>query len=240
MSLSLKNIPRHVAIIPDGNRRWARQKGLQPWLGHRQGVKTFEKVLDKALELEIPYLTLWGSSWDNLTKRSKIEINFFFKLYKEQFNRIAGDKRVHENKVKISVLGRWPEILPRDVQASVEKALASTKNYNEHFLTFLLAYDGTTEMIAAIQKIADSARTKVFKISGKDIKENLWTKDLPPVDLLIRTGCQNDPHFSAGFMMWDTTYAQLYFTKTFLPNFGPGEFEQIVRDYSGRERRFGK
>lgn len=236
MPETIKNIPNHVVIIPDGNRRWARKRGLNPWLGHRAGAKTFEKVLEKALELRIPYITFWGSSWDNLTKRSKIEVNFLFKVYTEQFKRIVGDKRIHANKVKVSVLGRWQEILPKATQEAIKKALAATKNYRKHCLTFLLAYNGTDEMVDCIQKIANKPKAKVTE---KLIKENLWTKDLPPVDLVIRTGCENDPHLSAGFMMWDTAYSQLYFTKTFLPAFSPKEFEEIIRDYSDRQRRMG-
>jgi len=235
----VKNIPNHVAIIPDGNRRWARKRGIKAWLGHREGVKAFEKILDKSRELKIPYITFWGGSWDNLTKRSKIEINFLFKVYTEQFKRVADDKRIHQNKVKINVLGRWKEILPKETQEAIERAMEVTKSYNNFFLTFLLAYDGTDEMLDCVQKIAKISQDKKIKISKNLIKENLWTKDLPPVDLIIRTGCESDPHNSAGFMMWDTIYSQLYFTQTLFPEFGPKEFEQIIEDYSKRERRLG-
>jgi len=235
----VKNIPNHVAIIPDGNRRWARKRGIKAWLGHREGVKAFEKILDKSRELKIPYITFWGGSWDNLTKRSKIEINFLFKVYTEQFKRVADDKRIHQNKVKINVLGRWKEILPKETQEAIERAMEVTKSYNNFFLTFLLAYDGTDEMLDCVQKIAKISQDKKIKISKNLIKENLWTKDLPPVDLIIKTGCESDPHNSAGFMMWDTIYSQLYFTQTLFPEFGPKEFEEIIEDYSKRERRLG-
>jgi len=228
-----------VAIIPDGNRRWARKRGLHPWLGHQAGTKALEKILEKSQELKIPYFTFWGGSWDNLTKRSKIEVNFLFKTYTERFKKIINDKRTHQNKVKINVLGRWQEILPKKNQEVIEKAIEATKNYNNYFLTILLAYDGRDEMIDCIQKITRLANDKSIKITQKLIKENLWTKDLPPVDLIIRTGCEGDPHLSAGFMMWDTIYSQLYFTKTLFPEFGPEEFEKIIEDYSKRERRLG-
>ena len=233
-------IPSHVALIPDGNRRWAKKRGLHPWIGHQVGAKTFEKVLEKSLELKIPYITFWGGSWDNLTKRPKIEIKFLFKVYTDQFKRLTKDKRTHENEVKIDVLGRWKEILPKETQEAIEKAREMTKNYNKYFLTFLIAYDGRDEMINAIQKIVRSSKDKTIKINDEMIKENLWTKGLPPVDLVIRTGCENDPHLSSGFMMWDTSYSQLYFTKTFLPEFKPKEFEEIIKDFSKRERRLGR
>ena len=239
MSSEIKNIPKHIAIIPDGNRRWAREKGFKPWIGHRLGVKYFEKVLDKALELKIPYITFWGGSWDNLTKRAKIELNFLFKVYAEQFKRMLDDKRIHQNKVRINVLGRWKEILPQKTQIAIEEAMKRTKGYNQHFLTFLLAYNGTDEMTDCIQKIAELAKQKPIKVTEKLIKENLWTKDLPPVDLIIRTGCESDPHMSTGFMMWDAAYSQFHFTETLFPDFGPKEFEKIIEDYSKKERRLG-
>lgn len=238
-SAEIKNIPKHVAVIPDGNRRWARKKGLKPWIGHQEGVNYFEKVLEKALELKIPYLTFWGGSFDNLTKRAKIEINFLFKVYTEQFKRIINDKRIHQNKVKVNVLGRWQEILPKETKLAIENAIKITKDYNQHFLTFLLAYNGTDEMMDCINKITILAKQKPVKITEKLIKENLWTKDLPPVDLIIRTGCESDPHLSAGFMMWDTAYSQFHFTETLFPDFSPKEFEEIIKDYSKRERRLG-
>jgi undecaprenyl diphosphate synthase len=236
----MKNIPKHIAVIPDGNRRWARKKGLRPWLGHRAGTKALEKILEKSQELKIPYFTFWGGSWDNLTKRSKTEVNFLFKAYADRFKKAIKDERTHQNKVKINVFGRWKEILPEATQKIIERAMEVTRNYNRYFLTFLLAYDGTDEMMDCIQKIADLAKGKTIKVTEKLIKENLWTKDLPPVDLVIRTGCEGDPHISAGFMMWDTTYSQLYFTQTLFPAFTPEEFEKIIKDFAQRQRRFGE
>lgn len=237
----MENIPRHIAVIPDGNRRWAKKRGLQPWRGHLAGVKALEKILAKAQEFKIPYFTFWGASWDNLTKRSKAEIDFLFKLYTKYFQKAVKDKRIHQNKVKINVFGRWKEISPKTTQKAIEKAIEATKNYNKYFLTFLLAYNGTDEMIDCIQKVIKlNNPNTITKVTPKLIKENLWTKDLPPVDLVIRTGCESDPHMSAGFMMWDTAYSQLYFTQTFFPEFGPEEFEKIIKDYAQRQRRFGK
>jgi len=241
MSQEIKDTLKHVVIIPDGNRRWARRKGLHPWLGHREGVRAFEKISEKALEeLKIPYLTFWGSSWDNLTKRSKTEVNFLFKVFTEQFKRIAKDKRIHRSEVRVNVFGRWREILPKETQEAVEKAIKATENYNKYFLNFLLAYNGIDEMMGCVQKIADSAKGAAVKVTEKLIKENLWAKDLPPVDLLIRTGCEGDPHLSTGFMMWDTAYSQLYFTKTLFPAFTLEEFKKIIKNYYSRERRFGE
>jgi len=239
MRKNIKNIPKHIAIIPDGNRRWAQKKGFQPWMGHQAGVRAFEKILEKSRELKVSYITFWGGSWDNLTKRSKKEVNSLFRIYTEQFKRIIKDKRIHQNKVKVNVLGRWQEILPQETQEVIKKAITITKEYDKFFLTFLLAYDGTDEMLACIKNIATLFRNKKIKIDKDLIRKNLWTKDLPSVDLVIRTGCKKDPHMSAGFMMWNTAYSQLYFTETFFPAFTHKEFEKIIEDYSKRERRLG-
>lgn len=227
----------HVALIPDGNRRWAKKKGFLPWIGHQAGAKAFEKILNKWAEVEVPHLTFWGGSVDNLTKRPKREVDFLFKAYDDHFKRILKDKRIHENKVKINVLGLWEKILPEGTQRIIKRGIEQTKDHDRYFLTILLAYDGTSEMVACCQKIVQKKETVV---TGAVIKENLWTKDLPPVDLVIRTGCKQDPHLSAGFMMWNTAYSQLCFTDTLFPDFTVEEFKGSVNNYLTRERRFGK
>lgn len=236
----MENIPKHIALIPDGNRRWARKRGFHPWIGHRAGTKALEKILEKTRELEIPYFTFWGGSFDNLTKRPKIEIKFLVKLYTEYFKKVAKDKKIHQNEVKINVFGRWREIFSEEAKKAVEKAVKATENYGKYFLTLLLAYNGADEIKACIQNILDIDQNKIVKVSDNLIKENLWTKDLPPVDILIRTGCENDPHMSAGFMMWDTAYSQFHFTETLFPAFSPQEFEKIIKDFGKRERRMGE
>ncbi|MBU0649198.1 di-trans,poly-cis-decaprenylcistransferase [Patescibacteria group bacterium] len=238
--MPIKNIPQHVAIIPDGNRRWARKKGFQPWIGHRAGSSAMENLCEKALELKIPYLTIWGASWDNLTKRSKPEVNFLFEVFTDKFKKLAKDKSVHEDKVKISVLGPWQKILPNETQQAINRAVDATKDYNNYHLTFLLAYDGRQEMVDCVRKISESNKSQDMKIDADLVKQNLWTSDLPPVDFLIRTGSAQDPHNSAGFMMWHTAHSQLYFTETFFPDFQGPELEAAVENYSKRERRMGR
>ena len=230
-------VPKHVALIPDGNRRWARRKGFLPWAGHRSGVKTLDKILEKTLDFKIQYFTFWGASFDNLTKRPKREIDFLYKVFHKQFKDALKDERVYQNEVRVNIFGRWEETFPPKTQKVMKELIQKTRNFNKHVLTFLLAYNGTDEMIDCIRKIS---RKGIKKITEDTIKQNLWTKDLPPVDLVIRTGCEDDPHMSAGFMMWDTAYSQLYFTKTLFPAFKPKEFEKIIKDYSKRNRRLGK
>ncbi len=230
----------HIAIIPDGNRRWAKRRGIPLQEGHRIGVKTTEKIFEKALELKIPYLTFWAASYDNLIKRPKEEVNFLIQLINQEFQKLLKDAKVHQNKVKIRILGRFREILPAKTVKIIEKLLEKTEKYDIFSLTFLLAYNGTDEMLMAIREIIKFARKKAIKVTGDMIRNFLWTKDLPPVDLVIRTGCEDDPHNSAGFMMWHTTYSQFYFTKTLFPDFTPKEFEKAIQDYLKREKRLGR
>jgi len=145
--------PKHIALIPDGNRRWAKRRKLPPWLGHQEGLKALEKILEKALELKVPYFTFWGSSWDNLTKRPKREVNFLIKVYNQGLKKILKEKRVHQHKVRVRIIGRWSKILPSNTKKLIKEVTKLTKNYQKHHLTFLLAYDGRDEMIDCIKNI---------------------------------------------------------------------------------------
>jgi len=231
---------KHIAIIPDGNRRWARERGVPLNEGHRIGAQTTQKIFEKTLELKIPYLTFWAASYDNLIKRSKEEVKFLITLINAEFQKLLDDARVHKNEVKVRILGRFQEVFPEKTLRIIEKLMKKTENYEIFSLTFLLAYNGTDEMLAAIKRIAKEVKISTIKITGELIKSFLWTKDLPPVDLVIRTGCQDDPHNSAGFMMWHTAYSQYYFTKTLYPDFSSEEFEKAIKDFEKREKRLGR
>jgi len=231
---------KHIAIIPDGNRRWAKRKEIPFSEGHRVGMETTEKIFEKALELKIPYLTFWAASYDNLIKRSKEEVDFLIKLVTKEFQRLLNDAKVHENQVKIRILGRFKEVLPLKTLKIIEKLMNKTERYEIFYLTFLLAYNGTDEMVEAIKRITEAFEKSAIKITAEAIKSFLWSKDLPPVDLVIRTGCEGDPHNSAGFMMWHTAYSQYYFTRTLYPDFTPEEFEKAIKDFLEREKRLGK
>jgi undecaprenyl diphosphate synthase len=234
-------IVKHVAIIPDANRRWAQKKGLKPWQGHEEGAKNLEKIVEEANELGVKYLTFWGSSIDNLKKRPLREKKALLDIYKRYFEKLITSKRVHKNKIKINVIGDWENHFPKTLKKVIFKVQAKTKNYNKFFLTFLLAYSGDLEMIRAIRKIAlDFKKGLLTKINKAIIKEYLYTKDLPEVDLLIRSGSLDDPHLSAGFMMWDLQNTQLFFSKKAWPEFSKSDFRKAVTKYKQVDRRFGK
>lgn len=232
-----EGLPIHVAIIPDGNRRWALEQKVDPWEGHEAGAKNTEEIIKKASDLGIKQLSIWGSSINNLEKRPINEKRALLDIYERYFSKLINGEDIHKNETRISVIGRWEEYFPESLKKIFKEGIEKTKNYKKRFINIFLAYNGDDDMLEAVKKIAkkyDSAD----KVTAETIKENLMTKDLPPVDLLIRTG--GDPHLSVGFMMWDIANAQLYFSKKFYPDFNGDEFEKAIREYQNRKRRMGK
>jgi undecaprenyl diphosphate synthase len=233
----IKNIPNHVAIIPDGNRRWAKQKGLKPWEGHDAGALILEKVLKESLDLGVKYVTFWGSSLDNLKKRPWREKRALLQIYRKYFFRLFSNEDIHKHQVKVNVIGKWEEQFPSTLKKIIKDCINRTKKYKKFELNFLLAYSGDDEIIEATNRILEKYKGKA-RVTAKMIKDNLMTRDLPPVDLLIRTA--GEPHNSAGFMMWDIANAQLYFTETLWPDFDDKKMREAIVDYSNRMRRFGE
>jgi len=231
------NIPNHIAIIPDGNRRWAKKRGLKAWDGHEAGAKNIEKLFLFALKNGIKCLSFWGSSLDNMTRRPLLERKALLDIYKRYFQNLIDGKEIYDEEVRINVIGRWEEQFPESLKKIIREAIQRTKKYKKRVLNFLLAYNGTDEMVYAVQNILSQAPARK-KITLELIKENLMTRDCPPVDLVIRTG--GDPHLSAGFMMWDIADAQLYFSDENFPDFSEKKFEEALKDFSNRKRRFGK
>ncbi len=235
------NLPSHIAIIPDGNRRWAKKKKLAPWQGHLAGAKIGIEQSKTALKLGIYCLSLWGGSWDNLTKRSNLEVKALFKIYESYFRKCIKNKEIHENEVRVNIIGRWENLLPKSGIKIIKELMKATQNYDKKLLNFFIGYNGTDEMLAAVKSIVNDARAdKEMNITKETLKNHLWSGDLPPVDLLIRTGIENDPHNSVGFMMWHTANSQYYFTNTMYPDFGKKEFTKAIKGYQKRERRLGK
>lgn len=237
----------HIAIIPDGNRRWAKKRRILSFFGHREGAKTAEKILEAAVNSGIPYFTFWGCSVGNVLKRPKMEKVFLFKLFEQYFKKLVKEEMIHKKRVKIRVLGRWEEFFPEKAKRAIKEAIEATKDYKDFHLTFLLAYSGTDEMATAIKVIFGTSDVKNINVNvrtsdaQKLIKNNLWTKDLPPVDLVVRTGGEaNWSHWSEGFMMWDTANTQFYFTETLWPDFSEKEFKKAIEKFRGVERRMGK
>ena len=243
---NLNNLPNHVAIIPDGNRRWAKNHNLPSSFGHLTGAKQVQSNMYFALNLGIYCVSGWGSSYDNLIKRSKSEIEALFKIFKEMFEELLNNPEIHKNKVRVMIIGRWREfildnILDKSIIDAFDTIIDTTKMYDNHCFIYYIGYNGTDEMIHAIKEIVeDSKKNENLQITESVLENHLWSGSLPPVDLVIRTGVDNDPHNSAGFMMWKTANSQYYFTKIKHPDFTNDEFMKAIKDYQIRERRLGK
>lgn len=228
-------IPKHIAIIPDGNRRWAKLAKHKPWEGHSEGVMRFWDVSQSLFDLGLEHLTIWAASYDNLQKRSRIEINYLMNLLRKESESSKVLDMAKKNQVRVSVKGEW-KTLVRDpkVIEQINKLVEETKHFKKGVLTLLFAYDGKREMLDAINSLVKSKKI----VSDENLCKELWTGDLPPVDFVIRTG--GEPHWSAGFMMWHTANSQFYFTNTLWPDFKDQEIKKALADYESRERRLGK
>ena len=231
----MTNLPNHIAVIPDGNRRWAKARGLQPWIGHEHGANALKKITKDIFGAGIKYFTFWASSEDNIKKRDPLEVAVLFKLVKKGFSDFKKDDYIHKNEIRVDFLGSWEKMFPEDLKEVLYKVKEETKNYTRYFLTFLMAYDGQVEMLEAVRKI--SKNNQETEITKDILKKNLFTSQLPPVDLVVRTG--GEPHWSAGFMMWDVADSQLYFTETLWPDFNKKELDIALSNYTATERRLG-
>ncbi|MCX5999866.1 MAG: polyprenyl diphosphate synthase [Chloroflexi bacterium] len=233
------NIPRHVAVIPDGNRRWARSNRLPVSSGHERGAEALRGILQAAYDLGISCFSFWGASIANVTKRPAQEVGFLERLFEINFKKLSEERVIHDNQVRVSVLGDWEDLLDQAAKDSIRAAIKATENYHRVSLNFFIAYDGTVDMASAVTRIVELARQDpALRVTPELIKQNLLTRALPSVDLLIRTG--GAPHLSAGFLMWDLAETELYFSNKLWPDFGVEDFKQAIREYQAREKRLGR
>ena len=232
------NVPLHVAIVPDGNRRWAKKHGLKPWEGHREGIgKNSQEVARAAFDAKIKYFTIWGGSYDNFTKRPKVEVKHMNTVYQQFIADLLQKGEVFEKKIRVSFLGEWLRVLDKKTIQSIKKIEEETKQFKSRYFTILSVYNGDREIVDAIRRIA---KDNAANATPETLRSHLWTADLPPVDLVIRTGVEGDPHNSAGFMMWHTRDSQLYFSSKLWPDFTKNDLKLAIKDYQTRERRLGK
>lgn len=231
----MSTVPNHIAIIPDGNRRWAKAHRLNPWDGHDVGFGLFESLSEEAYKHGVKYITFWTTSYDNMFNRSKTEVKYLIKLLYRELTRPDGISKFIKNKVKVNIIGEWEtEVKDQKVINRIKELQEQTKNFTGSVLTFLFVYDGKREMLSAVNSLVKIGK----KASEENLRKALWTADLPDVDLVIRTG--GEPHWSAGFLMWHTAHSQFYFTDLLWPDFDKKELKKALAEYERRERRLGK
>ena len=228
-------MPRHVAIIMDGNGRWANLRGLLRSAGHTAGVKTLKKILTTAVNLKLEALTVYAFSTENW-KRPLTEVEFLMHLFSEYLEKEKME--MHQNNVRLKFLGRTEDFSPL-IQSQIQSATELMKNNTGVKFNIAADYGGQDEIVRAAQKLARkvaSGEISAEQISASVFEDELDTVGQPPVDLLIRTG--GDLRIS-NFLLWQAAYAELYFTKTNFPEFTPEEFIDALKDFGNRDRRFG-
>lgn len=227
-------LPRHIAIIMDGNGRWAQQQGKPRIFGHKQGRKAVRTTIEAAVEAGIEFLTLYAFSTENW-KRPKAEVQGLMVLLVN-----AIDEELEElkaNGVKLNVIGDT-QLLPANVQKKLDLAIESTKECNKMTLTIALSYSGRWEILEAVNRIAkDLPANRTEPITEKEFSDYLSTHNLPDPELLIRTSGE---YRLSNFLLWQLAYAELYFTQTLWPDFGRENLFEAIVAYQNRERRFGK
>ena len=229
-------IPKHVAIIMDGNGRWAKDKGLPREYGHQNGVDSVKSIVQEAYESGIEYLTLYAFSIENWGRPSK-EVNTLMTLLvstlRDEFDEIF------DKDIKLNAIGEISS-LPKDVISELDFIINKTKKNKKMNLTLALSYGGKQEIFNAIKIISDKVKNNLIELNNFDdsiINSHLYTKNLPDVDLLIRTSGEQR---ISNFLLWQIAYAELYFTDVYWPDFSKEDFNIALENYKSRERRFGK
>ncbi len=232
--------PEHIAIILDGNRRWASEKFVNPWLGHEKGAEKVEELLDWCLKLDVKSVTLYAFSTENF-RRTWEEVREIMRIAETWFRRLLTDERIHNNRTRVKVIGRigsLPESL-RQLISDVEKA---TENYDEHFINFAFAYGGRAEIVDAARKIAEEVhegKLDYRQVDEKTFEQYLYTSHMPQQDpdLIIRTSGEER---LSGFLLWQSAYSELCFLDVYWPDFRAIDLLRAVRTFQKRKRRFGE
>ncbi len=235
MSEQQKPVPRHIAIIMDGNGRWAQKRGLPRTLGHRQGAETVRRVVEAAADAGVKYLTLFGFSTENWS-RPPDEVRELMSLMRHYVRGNVAD--LHKNGVRLRIIGER-ERIDADVLEIVEQAEQLTSTNDRLHLTIAFSYGARQEIVMAARKLAaDVQAGKLIpeEIDASTVNSALLTADLPDPDLLIRTSGEQR---ISNFLLWQLAYAELVFVDTLWPDFGKTELNEAIRAYQGRDRRFG-
>lgn len=231
-------IPNHLAIIMDGNRRFAIELGIDPTEGHLKGKDKLEEVSDWCREIGIKIVTVFAFSTENL-KRNDEEVDKLMSIFAENFKRAGDDERAHKHGIRVRAIGQR-NLLPKHVQEAIAYAEEKTKDYDNYFYNIAVAYGSREEMLQAIRNIAEDVKNG--KRNSKDIDEKvfssyLYTADFPDPDLVLRTSGEERV---SNFLLWQLAYSELYFADIYWPGFRKVDFLRAIRSYQKRQRRYGK
>ncbi len=226
----LNRIPRHVAVIMDGNGRWAKERGLPRVEGHREGAKTVQRVIDGCIETGVEFLTLYAFSIENW-KRPQLEVSALMRLLIE-FLRSRHQEMLEKN-IRLRVIGRLSD-LPLKTFAQVEKSIDATAHNTGLTLILALSYGSRTEILEAVNKLIEQAPKQ--PVTEEQFSRELYTAEYPDPDLLIRTSGEMR---LSNFLLWQMSYAEIYVTKKLWPEFSREDFLDAMRDFAQRQRRYG-
>jgi undecaprenyl diphosphate synthase len=235
-TLKPERLPEHVAIIMDGNGRWAGHRSLKRFLGHQQGAKSVQLVTETASRIGLPWLTLYAFSLENNLRRPKAEVNFLMRLLKSYLENNV--QRMNDNNVRIRYIGRVHE-LPREVQDKMQWAQEETARNTGTTLTLALNYGARSEMVDACRALAKEIREKHIapeRITEEDLHRHLYTAQMPDPDLLIRTSGEMR---ISNFLLWQIAYTEIYVTERLWPDFRGIHLLEAIADFQRRERRYG-
>ena len=228
----------HIAIIMDGNGRWAKKRGLPRVIGHREGVESVRAAVKTCRKLKIDYLTLYTFSTENW-ERPQDEVDTLMNMLEEMLTKEINE--LHKNKVRINAIGRVDDLYP-NARKKLDEARAVTENNDGLVLTLCLSYGGRGEIMDAVKRIIDQDRKSHFdldRMTDDDLRQYLYDPSLPDPDLMIRTGAERRERIS-NFLLWQIAYAEIYFTKTLWPDFREQEMTSAIQAFSRRERLFGR
>jgi len=234
--LNKENLPHHLAIIMDGNGRWAKQQGFLRAFGHENGTKSVRLTVETCAKLGIKNLTLYAFSTENWN-RPKLEVDTLMKLLISSLKNEL--KTLTENNIRLLSIGNL-DLLPKSAKKELEDVMEKTKNNAHMTLTLALSYGSREEILQAVRNISDKVKNNIISINDIDesiINQHLYTRNLPDVDLLIRTSGE---HRISNFLLWQIAYAELYFTDVLWPDFKEEDLYEAIISYQKRERRFGK
>lgn len=235
-SINNENLPQHLAIIMDGNGRWAKQKGLLRALGHENGTKSVRTTVETCAKLGIKNLTLYAFSTENWN-RPKLEVDTLMKLLVSSLRKEL--KTLQENDIRLNSIGNLSK-MPKSILKELNEVIEKTKNNSRMTLTLALSYGSREELLNVVKNISDKVKNNIISIDAIDesiINEHLYTHNLPDVDLLIRTSGE---HRISNFLLWQIAYAELFFTDVLWPDFTEEHLYEAIISYQKRERRFGK
>ena len=237
--LDKEQAPRHVGIILDGNRRYAKKQGLEvPWYGHHKGAAKVMEVLRILWEAGVKVCTLYAFSVENF-ERNEDEVREIMRLAKEKFSELVGNKDVHKYKVRIQAIGRV-DLLPEDVQIAIMAAEEDTRDYSDYILNVAIGYSGRAELVDAVKAIGEKIEAGTMspsEVTEDIIEGHLYTNGVPDPDLIIRTSGEER---LSGFLLWQSAYSELYFTQMYWPAVRRIDIWRALRSYALRSRRYGK